>query len=152
MSLEKVIASIAGVLRDSAGVDQVFSEPPAKLPDNQCFMVYPDPGSMRLISGASRSGNVVYDCDDDILIDFHIKAARDKMTEFEPRARKMLILFRDVMMSAIKRNSFSGITGYRGFEILVYGPLEYWNADTSFGFQARLSITYGTEATSGKET
>lgn len=152
MSLQTVIESIAGTLRDSAGVDQVFTDPPAKLPDDQCFMVYPDPGGTTLQSGSGKWGNVTYNNEDDILIDFHIKAARDAMAETEPKARAMLETFRDVMMSAIKRNAFAGVIAFRGLVIEVYGPLEYWNADTSFGFQARLSITHSQEATSGKNT
>jgi hypothetical protein len=149
MSLQAVIDSVAGALRDGTGVDQVLTDPPSRLPDDRCFLVYAQPGLTSFMANKGRLGNVAYEAEDDIFIDFHIRSARDAMTEVEPKARVMLELFRDTIISAMQRNRLESVHAFRGLSFPVYGPLEYWNGDTSFGFQAVLSITHCTVVSSG---
>jgi hypothetical protein len=151
VALDAVITAVGNVLRDLPGVDQVLTAPPAKLPDDRCFIVYPDPGDVTLLSHGGSTRNSVYQAADVIRVDFHIRAARDAMAEAEPDARLMLSLTRDALISAGQRTAFNGtVIALRGLRTDVYGPLEYWSGDTSFGFQLGLDITHAVEVSAGK--
>lgn len=150
--LDAVIAAVGRVLLDVPGVDQVLTEPPAKLPDDRCFVVYPNPGLATLGAHHGRRRGAVYQADDEIRVDFHRKAARDAMAEAEPEARAMLTRTRDALFSAIQRHGLDGtIIGSGGIRTDLYGPMEFWDGDTSFGFQLALIVRHASETPAARD-
>lgn len=146
MSLSDVIAAVGAVL-EPLGADQVLTEPPSKLPDDRCFVVYPEPGEVTIAAHSGRNSGAVYQADDDVLIDFHIKAARDAMLEIEPQARAMLIATRDALIAALKNGALNGtVIGCSGISTRVYGAMDFWFPDQTCGFELALHIRHMTEA------
>lgn len=150
MTLQAVIDAVADVCSSLVGADQVLTVMPPRLPDDRVFLVYVDPGPVLSFAHGGSNRGAVYRADEDIRIDFHIKAAADAAIEYEPEARTMLALFRNAIVAAMQPGGGVAATifAFRGLTTDAYGLLQYWHNDTSFGWQQVLSITHGTEVTS----
>jgi hypothetical protein len=152
MALDDVVLAIADVLSGLPdptgypGADQDLTAPPARLPDDRVFVVYPDPGDAVVSVHQGGNGRAVYHADDDIRVDFYRRAARDMMAECEPEARAMLQATRDALFAAAKTSAFDRtIVGFAGIRTDLYGPLEYWLADTAFGFSLAVRVRHAVE-------
>jgi hypothetical protein len=147
MTLPDVIQAVADVLSGLSLADQVLISPPAKLPDDRTFVVFADPGEATLAANQGRAGRAVYQADDDVIVNWFRRIARDAMTEAYPEALSVFLATRDAIFAAVKDGALGGtIFGFSGIQTQIFGPMDYWNADTAFGFQLALGCRHGTEA------
>lgn len=147
MALPDVISAVADVCTGLALADQVLTEPPPKLPDDRVFVVYADPGDANLNANQGGAGRAVYHADDDIIVNWFLRIARDRMTEAYPEALSVLVATRDALFAAIKNGALNGtIFAFNGIRTDLFGPLTYWEADTAFGFQLAVAVRHGSES------
>lgn len=149
MALDAIIAAVAEVLTGLALADQVLTDPPAHLPDDRTFVVYADPtgGTATLAAHHGGRGRTVYQADEEVRVDWHRRAARDAMAETYPEALAAFTATRDALFGAVKSGALNGtIVGFGGIRADVFGPMEFWDADTTFGFQIALLVRHMTES------
>lgn len=149
VALDLVIAAVAEVLAGLNLADQVLTDPPAHLPDDRVFVVYADPGDATLAANSGRNGRAVYQADDAVRVDFHRRAARDAMAEAYPEALSIFTTVRDAVFGAVKHGALGGtIVGFSGIRTDTWGPMEFWDSDTTFGFQIAVLVRHMTESAS----
>lgn len=147
MSLVDVVLAVADVCTGLDLADQVLTDPPPKLPDDRTFVVYADPGEATLATHHGGAGRVNYQADDVVIVNWFRKAARDAMPETYPEALDVFLATRDAIFAAVKNGALNRtIVGFAGIQTDIFGPMEYWQADTAFGFQISLQVRHMTEA------
>lgn len=147
MALGDVIAAVVDVLAGLGLADDVLSEPPPKLGSDRTFLVTADPGESTLAAHRGRNGLVVYQSDDDVLVMWAVKAARDATVETYPEALDVLLATRDALFYAVKDNGLHAtLSGFGGMRTDLFGAIDFWNPDVVFGFQLALTCRHQTEA------
>jgi hypothetical protein len=147
MSLLDVIAAVVEVVTDLSIADAVLDEPPAKLGDDRTVIVLGEPGTATLAANHGRAGRTVYEADDEVIVTWARKAARDAMTESYPEAMDAYLSARDALFRAVRGGALSGtITGFGGIRTELFGALEFWLPDVVFGWQIALLCRHQTEA------
>lgn len=147
MALPEVIAAVVEVLGTLGLADAVLDEPPPKLADDRTFLVTADPGESTLAAHRGKDGRAVYQSDDDILVMWAVKAARDATTETYPEALDALLTTRDALFYAIKDNGLHAtLSGFGGMSTQLFGAVDFWLPDVVFGFQLSLHCRHQTEA------
>lgn len=152
MSLPDVIAAVVDVLEgvtvDSNPVaDSVLDEPPPKLGDDRTFIVTGEPGTATLQAGSGRNGSPVYESDDEVIVVWQRKAARDATLETYPENLAVYLATRDAVFVAVRDGALHGtITGFGGIRTDLFGAIDFWLPDTVFGFQIALLTRHMSEA------
>lgn len=148
MSLPDVIAAVVEVCGELSLADQVLDEPPARLPDDRCFVITGSPGTATLAAHRGRDGNVVYEAEDEVVVTWFRKTARDAMQEGYPEALDAYLATRDGIFAALRGGSLGAlISGFVGVSTDLFGPIDFWLPDVAFGFQVSVAVRHQTEAT-----
>lgn len=152
MALSDVIAAVAEIcggitLASEPVADEVLTIPPAKLGEDRTFLVIGDPGESTLAAGQGRGGRTVYQADDEVIVTWARKAARDAMMETYPETLAVYLATRDAIFRAVKDGALHGtLSGFGGIRTDIFGVLEFWLPDIVFGFQISLSCRHQSEA------
>lgn len=147
MSLPDVVAAVVDVLSGLGLADAVLSDPPPKLADDRTFLVTADPGESTLAAHRGRSGFAVYESQDDVLVMWAVKAARDATVESYPETLDVLLATRDALFYAVRDNGLHAtLSGFNGMRTDLFGALDFWQPDVVFGFQLALACRHQTEA------
>lgn len=146
MALSDVIDAVVDVCGELSLADQVLTEPPARLPDDRCFVVTGSPGTATLTAHRGRGGNVVYESEDDVIVTWFRKTARDAMAEGYPEALDAYLSTRDGIFVALLGPLGSAISGFVDVTTDLFGAIDFWLPDTAFGFQLSVTVRHQTEA------
>lgn len=146
MALSDVIAAVVELVSDLSLADQVLDAPPARLPDDRCFVITASPGDSPPEAHRGKNGGVVYESNDDIVVTWFRKAARDAMAEAYPETLDAYLSTRDGIFAGLRQVIGPSISGFGGITTDLFGEIEFWLPDTAFGFQLSVTVRHQTEA------
>lgn len=147
MALSDVIAAVAEVCTALDLADEVLTDPPAKLGEDRTFLVIGDPGESTLAANQGRGGRTVYQADDEVIVTWARKAARDAMMETYPETLSVYLATRDAIFRAVKDGALHGtLSGFGGIRTDIFGAIDFWQPDIVFGFQISLACRHQSEA------
>lgn len=146
MGLVAVTAAFRDVLARVTGIGTVAAGVPPMLADDRTAIVYAVPGDAVAMANAGRAGRPVYRAEDQIVIEWHVKIAKDDVTRGDEAALPVLDAVRGAVWAQPKDGMFAGtVTLLTNVATEHYGDMGY-GSDNTFGFRLLVSVTIAAEA------